>query len=134
MKKINAIIERASDGTFSIYMDDNEMDYLITGTGNTAAEAIEDFKSGYQDMKKLFENKGKEFQEAEFVFKYDMASFLNYYSNIISLAGLARLTGVNQRQLSHYLTGRRRPSQQTVEKMQNCIHNFAKDLEAVRFI
>lgn len=74
------------------------------------------------------------FVEVEFEYEYDMASFLSYFSNAFSLAGLSRITGINQGQLSHYVTGHRVPSARTKEKMQESIHNFAKDLAEVNFI
>ena len=134
MKTVNAIIERANDGTYSIYMDAPKMNYLVTGTGSTAEEAINTFMGGYEDMKRLYAKKGKEFEEVEFSFKYDMASFLSYYSKAFSFAGLSRITGINQGQLSHYMTGRRNPSKTTINKIQNSIHAFASDLGKVAFL
>lgn len=134
MRKVRAIIERAADGNYSVYMDADDMSYLVTGTGKTADEAVNCFKAGYEDMKKYYAQEGKEFEEVEFEYQYDMASFLSYYSKVLSLAGLSRLTGVNQGQLSHYMTGRRSPSKVTKEKMQNSIHAFAEDLCQVNFI
>ena len=133
-RTVNAIIERASDGTYSIYMDADGMDYLVTGTGNTVEEAKNVFIGGYEDMRRLYGKNGRAFEEVDFCFKYDMASFLSYYSKILSLAGLSRLTGINQQQLSHYVTGRRSPSAKTVEKMENAIHAFGKDLSTVSFV
>ncbi len=132
MKQVQAIIERAADGTYSVYMD-ADMDYLITGTGKTAEEAIRCFKDGYEDTKRFYAEEGLEFEQVEFAYKYDMASFLSYFSKAFSLAGLSRITGINQGQLSHYMTGRRTPSAKTVEKIQNSVHAFAKDLESVTF-
>ncbi len=132
MKQVQAIIERAADGTYSVYMD-ADMDYLITGTGKTAEEAIRCFKDGYEDTKRFYAEEGLAFEQVEFAFKYDMASFLSYFSKAFSLAGLSRITGINQGQLSHYMTGRRTPSAKTVEKIQNSVHAFAKDLESVTF-
>ncbi len=132
MKQVQAIIERVADGTYSVYMD-ADMDYLITGTGKTAEEAIQCFKDGYEDTKRFYAEEGLEFEQVEFAFKYDMASFLSYFSKAFSLAGLSRITGINQGQLSHYMTGRRTPSAKTVEKIQNSVHAFAKDLESVTF-
>jgi hypothetical protein len=134
MKKVNAIIERANDGTYSIYMDAPKMNYLVTGTGSTAEEAINTFMGGYEDMKRLYGKQGKAFEEVEFSFKYDMASFLSYYSKAFSLAGLSRITGINQGQLSHYVTGRRSPSRTTIARIQNSIHAFASDLGKVMFL
>ena len=134
MRKVRAIIERAADGNYSVYMDADDMSYLVTGTGKTAAEAVNCFKAGYEDMKRYYAEEGKEFEEVEFDYEYDMASFLSYYSKVLSLAGLSRLTGINQGQLSHYMTGRRTPSRSTKEKMQKSIRTFAEDLVQVHFI
>ncbi len=134
MRKVNAIIERANDGNYSVYMDAENVSYLITGTGTTAEEAISNFKINYDDMKSYYARKGKKFEELEFNYKYDMASFLSYFSKAFSLAGLSRITGINQRQLSHYVTGRRHPSAKTVEKMQDAIRSFGNDLSTLRFI
>lgn len=134
MRKVRAIIERAGDGNYSVYMDADNMNYLITGTGKTAEEAIECFKNGYEDTKAYYTSEGKDFEEVEFDFQYDMASFLSYYSKAFTLAGLSRVTGINQGQLSHYVTGRRVPSARTKEKIQKSIHAFASDLSQVHFI
>lgn len=133
-RKIIAIVERASDGTYSVYMDADNLSYLVTGTGATAAEAIQDFRNAYDEMKEFYNEKGMKFEEVDFEFKYDMASFLAYFSKNFSLAGLSRLTGINQGQLSHYVTGHRKPSQKTVEKMQQSIHDFANELGKVQFV
>ncbi len=134
MRKVNAIIERAGDGTYSIYSDADDLDYLVTGTGSTVEAAKKCFEGGYEDIRRVFAEDGKAFEEVEMVYKYDMASFLEYYSKAFSLAGLSRITGVNQGQLSHYVTGRRTPSLRTKMKIQNSIHNFAQDLNTVSFV
>jgi len=133
MKKVNAIIERANDGNYSIYMDADNISYLITGTGKTAEEAIRNFKINYEDMRHYYAEVGKAFVEVEFNYIYDMASFLSYFSKAFTLAGLSRITGINQGQLSHYVTGRRNPSKQTIEKIEKSVHCFAKDLSQVKF-
>lgn len=134
LRKVNAIIERASDGTYSIYSDADDLSYLITGTGATIDEAKKYFEGGYADMRRYYQEEGKPFTEVEMVYKYDMASFLDYYTKAFSLAGLSRITGINQGQLSHYVTGRRVPSARTKERMQKAIHAFAEDLHSVNFI
>lgn len=136
MKKISAFIERGSDGLYSVYIDlnDTTLNYGVHGSGETVEDAISDFNSAYEAMKEFHTKKEKEFVEAEFNFKYDLASFLQYYSNKLSLAGLARITGVNQGQLSHYMTGHRKPSKRTVEKIEKSLHEFAKEISQVSFV
>jgi|SRR5690606_32017284 len=128
--KVKAFIERSSDGTYAVYvdLDDKTLNYGINGVGETVKEAIEDFKICYEEMKSIHKEMDKEFVEAEFEMVYDTASFLEYYSKILTLAGLERLTGVNQGQLSHYVTGHRKPSKKTAEKIQTKLHAFGEEL------
>ena len=136
MRKINVFIERGKDDTYGAYIDLNEtqLTYGIIGDGNTVKEAIDDFYNSYAEMKELYKDEDKSFEEIEFIFKYDMASFLQYYSGILSLAGLERLTGVNQGQLSHYINGYRTPSQKTKEKIEKALHNFGDEISQVEFV
>jgi hypothetical protein len=132
--KVKVIIERNDNGWHSAYMDDDRITFGILGEGNTVQETIEDFMLGCDEMKEVYAEQGREFPELELEFKYDTASFLSSYSNILSLAGLSRLTGLNQGQLSHYVTGRKKPTKRTVEKIQSSIHAFGKELSQVSFI
>ena len=135
MKTIKAFIEIGNDKSYSVYPDleDNTLNYGIFGEGNTVEEAIADFKSAYIGMKKLHEEKGERFVEAEFKYVYDVASFLRYYNAYLSLAGISKLTGINQNMLSQYITGRRNPSDKTVEKIKCGIHSFGNELSQLRF-
>ena len=136
MKTVKAFIERGKDGIYSVYVDleNNPLNYGIHGTGNTAKEAVDDFASAYETMKEFHRQKGKEFVEANFSFQYDVASFLQYYSDKFTLAGLQNITGINQHQLSHYVTGHRKPGIKTAEKIETSLHNFAKELSQVQFV
>ena len=98
-------------------------------------DTITDFHVCLNDMKDLFADEGKAFpDDLEFEFTYDTPSFLEYYSEKLSLAGLGRLTGINRKQLSHYLTGLRRPSPKTVKKIEESLHAFGKEISEVNFI
>ena len=133
MKKTVAIIERGADGKYSIFIDNTSYPYGIIGTGSTVKEAMDDFNDGYVEMKEYVESTGNPFVEAEFIFKYDIPSFLQEYAYAFTLAGLERITGVNQKQLGHYISGYRKPSRKTVRKIEAGIHSFSAQLNAVRF-
>lgn len=136
MKMINAFIERSTDGGYSVYVDnkDNILNYGIHGTGDSVKEAISDFLTAYEAMKKFYTEKELEFVEAEFQFVYDTASFLQFYNTYFTLAGLSRMTGINQGQLSHYLNGTRRPSKRTIEKIDKSIQYFAHNLSQAKVV
>jgi hypothetical protein len=134
--RANVIIERGLDSTYDAYLDNAEnLGFGLLGQGNTVKETIEDFYNSKNEMETYYKEVGKSFPEnLEFVFKYDTASFLAYYSKVLSLAGLQRITGVNQGQLSHYVTGRRKPSAKTVEKIEKSLHSFAEEIRNVHFV
>ncbi|MFV0396998.1 MAG: helix-turn-helix domain-containing protein [Bacteroidales bacterium] len=136
MRRVNLFVEKGDDGTYGVYIDleENKLTYGIIGEGRSAKEAIDDFHRSYAEMKELYKEEGKRFEEVEFVLKYDLPSFLQYYSKILSLAGMERLTGVNQTQLSHYISGFRKPSKKTSEKIESALHSLGKELCQVEFV
>ncbi len=132
--KVTAIIERGQDGRYSVYIEQKKYPYGIIGTGASVKEAKEDFEVGYKEMKQYVESLGDRFEEAELSFKYDIPSFLQDFAFAFSLAGLERITGVNQKQLGHYISGYRKPSGKTVRKIEEGIHAFSSQLAAVHFL
>lgn len=132
--KANVIIEQNTDGKYFAYLDDDSIEFGINGYGETVNEAKEDILLAYAEMKELYAEENKSIPELEFEYKFDVASFLVHYSKVMSLAGLERLTGVAQRQLSHYVTGRRKPSPKTVKKIEKSLHDFADEISQIQFI
>ena len=134
MKKVKATIEMGLTGEYkySIYMDSTGLNYGVNGIGCTVNEAKEDFIEAYEEIRRTFQEEGKDFTEVEFLYNYDVASFLEYYAYAFSLAGLGRITGINQRQLSHYLNGSSKPSRKTVKRIEQKIREFGKDISDIR--
>ena len=134
-KYITGMIERGiKDDGYSIYVKEDDYPYGILGEGDTVEEAKQDFLAGYQEMKECVLDMGKEFPEVDIIFRYDIPSFLEAYSYAFTLAGLQRITGINQKQLGHYISGFRKPSEKTIRKIDAGIHAFAESLSEVRFI
>lgn len=71
MRKVKAYIERSKDGSFSVFMDADDLNYLVTGTGQTVDEAIQMFKGGYEDTKRYYAEEHKPFEEVDFDYLYD---------------------------------------------------------------
>ncbi len=134
--KANVTISRGKNGRYQANMDFYEnLNFGLFGEGDTVDETIEDFHVCVTDMKALFDDEGKDFPDnLEFEFVYDVPSFLEYYSKKLSLAGLGRVTGINRKQLSHYLTGHRQPSPKTVKKIEETLQAFGKELSQVNFV
>lgn len=129
---VKVVIEKCGYG-YSAYIAQEGLNYGIIGEGQTAQEAIQDFKLSYEEMKESYAKEQRHFEEAEFDFYFDIASFLQMYAFAFTLAGLERITGVNQKQLGHYINGVSKPSRRTVEKIESGLKKFSNELSAVRF-
>lgn len=67
-------------------------------------------------------------------YQMDAAALLNYYKGILPLSGLARLTGINQRQLGHYAAGRSRPRAGQAAKIEDALHRLGQELQGVKVL
>lgn len=132
MKQVKVIIGRVNEGTYvySAVMDAPEVPFGLNGTGRSVQEAKDDLVEAYGEIKEIMAQNGESYEELQFNYSYDVASFLNYYAYALSLAGLERISGINQRQLSHYINGSSTPRKSTVERFRKKIEAFARDLLA----
>ena len=128
------IIERGTDGLYSCYMDNDNLDFALNGQGGSVEEAKKEFLLVYKEIKEMYQGEGKVAPELEFEYEFDVPSFLSYYSKVLSLAGLHRLTGINQGQLSQYVNGYRKPGIKTIKKIETSLHDFAKEIGQVHFV
>ena len=70
--------------------------------------------------------------EYSFSYKIDAVSLMQYYVNsgILSLAGLEKLTGINQKQLWGYINGTK-PRKAQEERIESGFRALDKDLNAI---
>lgn len=127
-EKVTAKIERDKDGVFCIGSMESFHNCMFVGDGDTIESAKADFMDA---MKDLLPDVGIDPADVEVDFKYDVQSFLMEYKGILSLSGLQAITGINQRQLHHYLSGVRKPSASTISKIQKGIREYAERLSSV---
>lgn len=108
----------------------------IYGAGDTVQEAKQNVMEGLR----LFVDRNRDNlpdilkSDYEIEYKFDVSSFLAYYSNIFTKSALERMTGINQKQLFHYASGHRKPSEKTVKKLDEAIHRLADELSQVHFV
>ena len=129
MEKITVIIEMGNDGTYTAVPQHN---YKIGffGEGSTVEDAIADLEVSLKEAREFM----PELPEIQWNLRFDTASFLQYYNGKLTLAGLQTITGINRKQLSHYVTGHSKPSPSTVQKIQAGITRFSKQLSEVYLI
>ena len=127
MKKIIMTI-CASENSFGAYSENYEG---IWAAGDTVEECKEDVSKAIELIKEnLPEDQWPEALKGEYEieWRYDTESFMYYYGSLMSLSGMERITGINQKQLWAYMHGRRKPRQVQRERIIKAMHNFAKEL------
>lgn len=130
MEKIVMVIEKSSDYIWA-YSENCDGIYA-------AGESIEAVKVDAENAINLIKKELPEKQwpkpllgEYEIEWKFDAQSFLEYYKNFISLSGLEKITGINQKQLSNYLNRRSTPRRKQAERINEGLHRFAHELLSV---
>lgn len=130
MKKIIIVIERSAD-LFDACSDNCDGIY---GAGSSIEECKKDIELFIAQIKEKLpmerwpeETRG----EYELEYKLDAQSFLEYFSQYLSLAGMERITGVNQKQLSNYLNCRAKPRKQQIERISKGLRRFASELLSI---
>ena len=101
MEKITIVIEKSKDfyDAFSENCDG------IYAAGESIEAVKKDVEHAISILKKYPANQQPAplRGEYEIEWKFDVQSFLEYYKDYLSLAGLEKITGINQKQLSNYL-------------------------------
>lgn len=69
--------------------------------------------------------------EYELSYHFDVETLLYYYQKIFTKAALEHITGINQRQLSHYACGRSKPRKEQAEKIVNALRALGNELISV---
>ena len=126
MEKIIMIIEKSKD-LYCAYSDNCDGIYAA---GDTLEEAKADTYKAIEGIKRnLPVDRWPEQIKGDFEieWKFDVPSFLEYYSSFISLAGMEKMTGINQKQLSNYLNHRAVPRKKQADRIITGIHRFAHE-------
>jgi len=130
---VKAVIERSSDGSFSVYCK-NE---IFSGSGDTLDAAKKDMldqMAFYKETALQAGFKYPAFLDGDFSVEYrvDACSLMKYYieTGIFSLAGLQKVTGINQKQLWSYLNGTK-PRKTQEDRIVSGFHNLSNDLRTL---
>ena len=132
-RHLTAVIE-TTENNYSAYLERVDG---IAGVGDTLAEVKQSLLEGVDVFIETCEDAGYDIPEelkGDFVidFRMDVKSFLSVYYGIFTKAGLERLTGINQKQLWHYASGKSVPRRAQVQKIENALHQLGEELLSIR--
>ena len=126
-------IEKQNDGTYIAYNMGCDK-FTAIGSGATIAEAKEDFFNSIEEMKETCLDNGDAIPAElleEPVFKFDLASFFEYYS-FINVTAFAKMLGINGSLMRQYKKGNTYISNSQLEKIQTFVNRMGADFQNLR--
>ena len=132
MNQIHVILELGKDG-YGVWFE--ELPHVF-GFGNTVEAAKTDAKAaldGYmvalngcnQPIPEILKD------EYELVYQFDVEALLKYIDGTVTKTALAKASGINPTQLSHYSSGLKKPRKQQRDKIIAGLHKLGNDLLSV---
>lgn len=129
--KVTAIVERGSDGLYSIYSDDCIGKDYFGGFGENVEEAKADFM---ESIKEAIENARQDgfdnvpvFEAVSVEFKFDIPSFFNYF-DFINVSRFATYAGVNESKMRAYKSGAAFPGEKTTKKILKAVQTIGREM------
>ncbi len=98
------------------------------GGNSLAVPSPDDLLDCYAEAKE-FE---KDLPDVEFIYKYDIQSFFNYFS-YLNVTDIARRAGINPSLMRQYTSGVKKAGEKTYKRLSVCVNKIEEDLKAVSF-
>ena len=131
--KILAIIEKGTDGLYSIYSDDMLLNHGLGGYGSSVEEAKADFMESIKEAKAMITEESiplpNEMEYIDVTFKYDLQSFFNYF-DWINVSQFAKKAGINESKMRQYKNGLAFAGESTTKKILDTIKNIGAELQS----
>ena len=131
--KILAIIEKGTDGLYSIYSDDMLLNHGLGGYGSSVEEAKADFMESIKEAKGMITEESitlpNEMEYIDVTFKYDLQSFFNYF-DWINVSQFAKKAGINESNMRQYKNGLAFAGESTTKKILDTIKNIGAELQS----
>ena len=67
----------------------------------------------------------------KFDFVLNVRAILHYFEGVLTRSALSRVTGINERQLGHYITGHRKARPDQRKKIVEGLHRIGKEINSV---
>ncbi len=124
--KVLAIVEKGSDGLFSVYSDAHIGKSYFGGFGNSVSEAKDDFVVSVKEAISEERREGHKvpvFEDIIITYKYDLPSFFNCF-DFINVSRFAEFAGINESKMRAYKSGVAFPGEKTTAKILKAIQHI----------
>ena len=132
MKQIHVTLEMGKDG-YGVWYEEVPN---VFGFGETVELAKQDAKASLEFYVECLNKTNRPIPEIlqgeyELVFEFDIEALLKYIDGTVTKTALAKASGINATQLSHYSSGLKKPRKAQRERIVAGLHKLGRDLLAV---
>ena len=128
--RIVAIIEKGSDGMYSVRSDQKIGNHYFGGFGESVAIAKNDFLESVQEVIEESKEEGLKVPESvQVTYQFDVPSFFNFF-DYLNVSKFAELVGINESKRRQYKCGIAFPGEKTTKKIAATIQKIAADFSA----
>ena len=130
--RIKAVVERGSDGLYSVYSEDHFGNSFFGGFGDSVAKAKEEFLESIKESIEEQTSEGKKvpcFEDVSVEYRYDIPSFFDFF-DYLNVSRFAEFAGINESKMRAYKSGIAFPGEKTTKKIVDAAHAIAAELGA----
>jgi len=132
MEQIHVILELGKDGYGVSFKEVSN----VFGFGETVEQARNDAKAALDSFIFVLNKYNKPIPEIltgeyELIFEFDVEALLKYIDGTVTKRAIAKASGINAVQLTHYSSGLKKPRKAQRDKIISGLHKIANDLLAV---
>ncbi len=130
MKRILKVIIESGENNYSAYIEG------VGGIG-VVGDTIEEIEKNIREAVDFYIETAREDGsripeelqgDFDFDFVMDTETLLNYFDGILGKPALEKITGINQKQLWHYASGKRKPRPAQRAKINGGLHRLGQEL------
>lgn len=132
MKRIKVLLEAGKDG-YGVSFDEIPN---VFGFGESIEAAKDDARNALAGFVTVLNKMGKPIPkiltgEYELYFEFETSALLKHVESIVKKTALAKISGINPAQLTHYSSGLRKPRKEQRDKIINGLHKLGQELLSV---
>lgn len=128
--RIIAIIEKGSDGMYSVRSEQRIGNHYFGGFGESVAIAKEDFLESVREV--INESKAEGIKVPatfQITYRFDLPSFFNFF-DYLNVSKFAELAGINESKMRQYKCGSAYPGEKVTKKISTAIRKIASDFSS----
>jgi predicted RNase H-like HicB family nuclease len=132
MRQIKTVLELGKDG-YGIWFEEIPN---VFGFGETVEAAKADAKAALEGFGVVLNKYNQPIPEIlqgeyELVFEFDIEALLKHIEGTVTKTALAKASGINASQLSHYSSGLKKPRKEQRDKIVAGLHKLGRELLSV---